>query len=203
MIDFGNLLDEYEVVQEGAVLRSINAESWYKRINKYIEDIPHVYWLHTIGDINGEKIFGSSKISKTPEIQRLNGVNINDNYTIKNMYNVYDLYESCEKIGKGAEYYPIGTLKPSGYISITRTGQIAYIIDNDYKEKLGKVDKIIEKYDKPNMPEYLKKTNVTIEDIENENGITLDKDFKKFLEEYPGGIKFEYPMNKIVSQEII
>ena len=127
---FEDLDEMSDYIQEGII-------GWVKRdmrrqtIENYFH-LPSLYWnilCYDDDNKNGKKNF--------PSISDYNGTKLDNKYSIKKMYDISELEESCKKIGKDAKLYPIGTLKPSGYICIGKADETLYISDDKYEKKIS------------------------------------------------------------------
>jgi GNAT superfamily N-acetyltransferase len=158
-----------DYIQEGII-------GWVKRdmrrqtIENYFH-IPSLYWnilCYDDDNKNGKKNF--------PSISDYNGTKLDSKYSIKKMYDMSELEESCKKIGKESKLYPIGTLKPSGYICMGKADETLYILDDKYEKKISsfnsfltntRTDKEISNF-KPG----------SLENVEKSFNVEFDESFK-------------------------
>ena len=128
--------DMSDYIQEGII-------GWIKRdmrrqtIENYFH-MPSLYWNILCWDETNKK--GNENF---PSVSDYNGIKLDNRYSIKKMYNLSELEESCKKIGKEETLYPIGTLKPSGYICLGKADETLYISDDKYEKKIGSFNSFI------------------------------------------------------------
>jgi hypothetical protein len=158
-----------EMVQEG-FFSFIKRDMIRQTIENYFH-MPSIYWNILCWDESNKN--GGKNM---PSVSKYNGVKIDDKYSIKKMYNMHELEESCKKIGKGKEMYPIGTLNPSGYICLGKADETLYVSDDSYEKKISKFNSFITNI---KIDEELSNFNPgSLEAVEKEFGVEFDDSFK-------------------------
>lgn len=158
-----------EMFQEG-IISFIKRDMVRQTIENYFH-MPQLYWNILCWDESNKN--GNKNMSS---VSKYNGVKIDDKYSIKKMYDMYELEESCKKIGKAETLYPIGTLNPSGYICLGKADKTLYVSDDSYKKRISEFDRFITKV---GTGEKLSNFNPgSLEDVEKEFGVEFDDSFK-------------------------